>query len=219
MRALIVSGSGRYADPWHPFPATSLKLAEVLAAAGADCTIDDDVDGAMAGAAGFDLLVVNTGDPWRGENEEPGVCPADASLEGFAEALRRGTGVLAIHCAMASLRDYPEWAPAVGRVWLPGISFHPPADVARISGGLFPNGEPVRSFDVFDERYCRLQPVGHAHAVATHTGPDGAEPTAWVKTHGRSRIAADLLGHDERSYDSAGHRLLLVQLAAWAARS
>jgi hypothetical protein len=218
LRALVVSGSGRYADPWHPFPATSRRLAELLATAGADCTVDDDVDAAMTRAADFDLLVVNAGDPWRGDDDEPGVGPGEASLEGLAEALHRGTGVLAVHCAMASLRDYPQWAAAVGRVWLPGISFHPPADVARISGGSFPGGEPVRSFDVFDERYCRLQAVGDAHVVATHTGPGGVEPTAWVRTHGQARIAADLLGHDERSYDSAEHRLLLTQLCAWAAR-
>ncbi|WP_322410838.1 ThuA domain-containing protein [Microbacterium invictum] len=218
MRALIISGSGRYADPWHPFLATSQKLAEVLIAAGADCTIDDDVEGALARAADFDLVVVNAGDPWRGESEHAGARPEQVSLEGFARALHGGIGVLAIHSAVSSLRDYPEWALAVGRVWLPGISSHPPADVARITGGVFPDGEPVQSFEVFDERYCRLQPVGRIHAVATHLGPWGQEPTAWVTEHGRARIAADLLGHDERSYDSPDHRLLVTQLAAWASR-
>ena len=218
MRTLIVSGAGRYADPWHPFAKTSVTLAEVLGAAGGECTVDEDVEGALIHASEFDLVVVNAGDPWRTDDVAVSPLPAEASVDGFARALDAGTGVLALHCATASLRGYPQWAPALGRVWLPTVSFHPPADVATITGGTFPDGEAARGFDVFDERYCRLQPVGVVHPVATHRGPAGDEPTAWVNSLGASRIAVDLLGHDEQSYESAGHRRLLTQLAAWVVR-
>ncbi len=62
MRAVIASGSGRYADPWHPFPETSPLLAETPRGAGFAVEIDEDVDGAMARLAGVGLLVVNAGD-------------------------------------------------------------------------------------------------------------------------------------------------------------
>lgn len=217
MRALILSGSGRYADPWHPLSATSGRIERLLTDAGAECITEEDVDFGLAHAGDFDLLVVNAGDPWRGE-AHGGPVPSDASQEGLAASLRRGIGVLAFHCSTASLRDYPDWAPALGRVWLPSVSFHPTADIARISGGSMPDGERVDDFDVFDERYCRLQPVGAVHTVATHRGEDHAEPTAWVKTYAASRIAVDLLGHDERSYDASGHRALVLQLSTWAVR-
>lgn len=227
MRVVIASGAGRYADPWHPFAATSACVARILQESGAQVRTDDDVDRAMTALDGVDLLVVNAGDPWGSEPGDDGpespdvpgggaAPPPRESLDGFGRALDRGIGVLALHSACASMRDYPQWALAVGRVWLPGVSFHPPADQALIHGGEL-EGRPIAGFRVWDERYCRLQQVGESTVVAQHDGAAGPEPTAWVRRQGRSRVAVDVLGHDERSYESAGHRALLVTLARWAA--
>ena len=213
MHAIIASGSGRYADPWHPFGETSARLADILREAGLSVTVDDDVDHAMASLDGVDLLCVNAGDSWRGEGM--GGRPGPDSIDGFARALDRGIGVLALHSAASSLRDYPEWAGAVGRMWVPGLSFHPPADGTTVSEGVFPDGSTTDQFDIFDERYCRLQEIGRSHTVCTHPGAEGSEPTAWVREVGRSRVAVDVLGHDGRSFDVPGHRELVRRLALW----
>lgn len=214
MRALIASGAGRYADPWHPFPRTSPLIADVLADSGFEVTIEDDVDRAMRSLTGIDLLVVNAGDPWRAEHQDS--APHEDSIRGLAAALDRGIGVLALHCAVASLRDYPEWAAATGAIWLPGLSFHPAFSRTEITGRSMPDGTRVDGFTVDDERYCRLQGVGSSHIVAMHPGEQAPEPAVWVRKTGSSRIAVDLLGHDERSYDSTGHRDLIQRLAIWA---
>lgn len=214
MRATIASGAGRYADPWHPFDETSACLAAILKDAGFTVTIDDDVDHAMSSLTDIDLLCVNAGDSWR--STEVHLPAPSSAIDGFSAALDRGIGVLALHCAASSLRDYPEWAPAIGRMWVPGLSFHPPADLTSISSGKLPDGRTVDGFDIFDERYCRLQEIGRSHTVCTHPGDQGGtEPTAWVREVGRSRVAVDLLGHDRRSFEAAGHRELLRQLALW----
>lgn len=214
MRALVASGAGRYADPWHPFSRTSPLIAATLRELDFDVLIEDDVDAAMRRLDGVDLLVVNAGDPWR--NVETWVAPPSESIIGLRKALERGLGVLAMHCAVASLRDYPEWAPAIGGTWVPGASFHPPADVAEIAGRHLPDGTAIDDFTLFDERYCRLQQLGARAVVAEHTGPGGSEPTAWVRVVGRARVAVDTLGHDERSYESLGHRAMIANLARWA---
>lgn len=216
MKALIASGSDRYADPWHPFPRTSRALAELLSNAGYDVTVDDDVDRAMTRLADVDLLVVNAGDPWRGS--APDAVPAATATEGLAAALRRGVGILGMHTAVASLRDYPDWATAIGGMWIPGTSAHPPAGDATISGAA-DSPVPVESFTLFDERYCRLQQLGRRDVVAWHEGTDRPEPTAWVRKVGASRVAVDVLGHDERSYDSKGHRQMILALAHWCTSS
>lgn len=223
MRALIASGSGRYADPWHPFSATSPLIAQILTDAGLDVSIDHDVDRAMVALDGVDLLVVNAGDPWR-STDRPAEPPQE-SVDGFAAALARGMGVLALHCAVSSLRDYPEWYPAIGAMWVPELSFHPDASLTTIRGEVAAHEVPgldVSAFDVYDERYCRLQRLGRSTIVATHEGRDATdprEPTAWVRELDGARVAVDVLGHDERSYESAGHRRLLASLALWAARA
>lgn len=211
--ALIASGAGRYADPWHPFGRTSPLVAEALRAVGFNARIDDDVDHAMTALKGIDLLVVNAGDPWRADAIGPAA--PSASVDGFAAALQRGIGVLALHCAVASLRDYPEWSPAIGAMWVPGASMHPELGAMTVSGGVLA-GDVVETFDLVDERYCRLQRLGRSSVVATHAGNGVAEPAAWVREAGASRIAVDVLGHDERSFKSAGHRRMLGQLALWA---
>ena len=213
MRALIASGAGRYSDPWHPFSKTSPLIGQVLSEGGFEVAIDDDVDRAMMHLSGIDLLVVNAGDPWRSGD---GRLAADAAPPAaLAEALRGGMGVLAFHSSLASLRDYPAWAAAIGGMWIPSVSWHPPLAPFQIRGLGLPSGEDIDDFEVTDERYASLQFIGASQVVADHQVSGRREPTAWVRHYGASRIAVNTLGHDERSYDSEGHRKLIKRLAGW----
>lgn len=209
MRALIVSGTGRYADPWHPFDRTSPRIASILSDVGFETSLSTDLDGAMSTLEGISLLVVNAGDPWRSGTDT--VAPTDIARTGLSDALGRGIGVVALHCAVASMRDYPDWFAAIGGMWVPGLSFHPPAGQTSIATTI----RGLETFEVYDECYCRLQQIGHRTEVAHHSEAEGA-PVAWIRQYRHSRIAVDTLGHDERSYDSAGHRRLLQTLALWA---
>lgn len=212
VRALVASGSGRYSDPWHPYPETSPLIAAVLDDAGFTVEIDDEVDRAMTRLSAVDLLVVNAGDPWRSEDRSRA---PSAAIDGLAAALDRGIGVLAVHAALASLRDYPEWAPAIGAMWVPGSSWHPPGGVTVVRGRSLPDGSAVEDVMVDDEQYLRLQALGRSTTVAEHDVDGERSPAAWARQVGASRIAVDTLGHDARSYESASHRVLMQQLASW----
>lgn len=217
-RALVLSGTGRYADPWHPFPATSAALADLLTAAGLAVEVSEDVDGSLAHLADVDLLVVNTGDPWR--NGEVGRGAPAASIAGLEAALARGIAVLAMHSSITSLRDHPVWPAAVGAVWLPEISGHPPLsefEVRLTEAGVHAGGVLAGQshFGVADEQYSFLQRVGTSTVLAEHTHADEQHPLVWVRQPGPARVAVDLLGHDHRSYASAAHRRLLGSLLAW----
>jgi type 1 glutamine amidotransferase len=220
VRAEVITGTGRYADPWHPYVATSERVAALLGSAGFDVTVETDVDGALARLQGVDLLVVNAGDPWRAADDEAGdpareAGPPPESVAGLERALDRGIGVLALHAALASLRDYPAWAAATGAIWLPGLSWHPPRAAVRVHGGHLPDGTSVPDVQVQDELYQRLQPVGGRHVVAWHEHGGERVASAWVREHRGSRVAVDALGHDAESYDSPTHRELVRALALW----
>lgn len=219
-RAVIATGAGRYADPWHPFPATSARIAAALRDDGWDVTVDDDVDHALAHLDGIELLVVNAGDPWRhGDTElEPHADPAaDAGLR---SAIDRGIGIIAVHAALSTLRDHPVWREAIGGEWVPGRSWHPPiADAhVRVVDGDHPVTAGLAGFDVVDERYSDLAVDDGARVLAEHDVDGTAHPAIWVREK-PTRAVVSSLGHDERAYDTPELVVLLQRAARWAARA
>lgn len=218
-RALILSGAGRYADPWHPFAQTSACLAGILTACGVRVTIATDVDAAMTRLDGVDLLVVNAGDSSRSGLPASELTASDltAARAGFAAALERGIAVLGTHTAAASLPDYPEWESVLGGRWLPERSMHPPIGPARIT--VHADRHPVVAglvdFDTVDERYSHLRVAADVVPLAAHT-LDGVEhPLLWARTAGASRVVYSALGHDARAYESAELAELLARAAHW----
>jgi len=224
-KALLLSGVGRYADPWHPFAETSAALAGLLTEAGYDVDLPADVDTALAGLAAADdtalpaLLVVNVGLPRDGQLS-PGTPGAAAGLTRWLSSTRP---LLASHVSSTSFVDLPEWEAGLGGRWVRGQSMHPDYGPAAIH--ILPGSGPlvagIGDFKLQDERYSwlRTSPGITVHATHTH---DGAEhPVMWSfertasghETAGRTFY--DALGHDAASYGSAEHLELLRRALAW----
>lgn len=216
-RAVIACGTGRYADPWHPFPATSVRIADLLERDGWQIDAIIDPDRALGTLEGVDLLVVNAGDPWRGDEAERGADPAAEA--GLDAALDRGIGILAMHSALSTLRDYPRWREAIGGWWEPGHSWHPPLGETevRVVDTSHPVTSGMQAFTVVDERYCELVLAEGNHVLAVHDVEGAAHPAVWAR-ESPVRAVVSSLGHDERSYDSEEHRMLLARAARWTAR-
>jgi hypothetical protein len=225
MRAVILSGSGRYADPWHHFDETSAALAGIVTGAGYRVEVSDDLLGGLARLDGVDLLVVNAGNPEVGRPEgvdDPGPArEADvaAAAAGFDAALARGIGVLAVHSAAATLPEVPAFGRAIGARWIEGASWHPPIGSALVHlVGAHPIGEGLSDFTVFDERYSGLRLLDVIEPIAEHEEDGIRHPLIWARELGHSRLVYDALGHDARSYDSAAHRALLDRALVWLSR-
>lgn len=219
-RAVIATGTGRYGDPWHPFSETSARIAALLRDDGWDVTVDDDVDHALAHLDGFDLLVVNAGDPWRNGDTELGHHADPAADAGLTTAIARGIGIIAVHAALSTLRDHPAWRRAIGGEWEPGRSWHPPiADAhVRIVDAGHPITDRMPGIDVFDERYSDLAVDDGARVLAEHDVDGTAHPAVWIRED-PTRAVVSSLGHDARAYDSPEHVRLLQRAARWAARA
>jgi type 1 glutamine amidotransferase len=215
-RAVVLTGTGRYADPWHDFAQTSARLVEILTEAGIRAEVATDVDGRLTDLSDTDLLVVNAGDPWRGESHARGA-PA-AARAGLASALDRGVAVLAVHAAISSLRDYDGWRAAVGGDWVAGTSGHPPIGPAEVS--IEPVAHPITAgladFVLVDERYTGLAVDLDIVGLASHRHAGATFPLLWAHGYGRSRIVYNALGHDTRSYESPTQRELIRRAASWA---
>ena len=225
-RALILSGAGRYADPWHPFAATSARIADILRGEGVEVEIVEDVDARLAalggGAAGGaastpGLLVLNIGDPALTDPEHPEPEAERRARAGLLAHLAAGRSLLAMHVSSTSLRGVPEWEDILGGVWVRGTTMHPEYSRARIH--VYPDRHPIVAglgdFEVDDERYTYLRTAPDLVPLATHEH-DGAEfPLLWARSYGDARVVYDALGHDEASYDSATHRAIVAAAARW----
>lgn len=207
-RSLILSGGGEYSDPWHPFAATSERIASVLAALGHDVEISDSVADRVADLRGCDLVVVNAA---AGPEAD-----TSAAQAGLLAALDRGTGVLAVHVGVTALLRLPVWESVTGAAWIAG-SMHPKAGPCRIRTypRRHPICAPVTDFDIVDERYSYLRTASDIVPLAAHEHAGELHPLLWARTRGPARIVADALGHDERSYDSPEHRQLISRAASW----
>jgi len=217
-RAIIVSGSGRYADPWHPFAQTSARVAQILRDAGFEVAIDDDTDAALARLAPAsptqpDLLVVNVGNP-----QQPSDADA-ATRAGLLAHLGRGGGVLALHVAATSFPAIDEWESILGGIWVRGTTMHPDYSRSRIRvfGDRHPIVAGLSDFEVDDERYSDLRVDPAMVPLATHEYEGREHPLLWAHEYGEARVVYDALGHDAASYDAAEHRAIVANAARWAA--
>lgn len=225
MRAVILSGSGRYADPWHRFDETSAALAGIIAGAGYRVDVSDDLLGGLAALGDADLLVVNAGNPDGPDPEgsaDPGEPNADelaAAAHGLDAALERGIGILAVHSAASTLPELPAFGRALGARWIEGVSWHPPIGDALVHiVGTHPIADGLSDFTVVDERYSGLHLEDVIEPVAEHEEDGMRHPLIWARELGHSRIVYDALGHDVRSYESTAHRELLVRALDWLSR-
>ncbi|WP_350347516.1 ThuA domain-containing protein [Agromyces sp. G08B096] len=223
MRAVILSGSGRTADPWHPYADTSLVLAGIAREAGFDVEI---VLGPLEGLASLDddvrVVIVNAGDP-DGPIPDGDPDPGDPSPElvsraadGLDRALDRGVGVLAVHSAAATLRELPAYGEALGGRWVRDRSWHPEIGEAHVHiVGNHAIADGLADFTVFDERYTDLPLTGVIEPIAEHEEAGIRHPLVWARELGRSRVVYSGLGHDLRSYESAAHRDLVHRALRW----
>ena len=140
-----------------------------------------------------------------------------AAQAGLMAALDRGLGVLAVHVGACTLLRLPEWESVTGAAWISGRSMHPKVGPCRIITypGRHPICAPVADFDITDERYAHLRTAPDIVPLAAHEHAGEVHPLLWARIHQKSRIVTDLLGHDERSYDSPEHRQLVSRAARW----
>ncbi|MCL2737044.1 MAG: ThuA domain-containing protein [Propionibacteriaceae bacterium] len=212
--AIILSGTGRYADPWHDFALTSAALETVAREAGWQVSITEDIDATLAlGLDGVDLLIVNAGNPGTTPPEDPALI--DRGRANLAAAFKRGISVLGAHTAATSLRDYPQYRTVLGGEWVPGHSWHPPFCEIHVRPLHDLIVEGLSDFTVQDERYTDLVLDPGVEPLASTRDEDRRHILAWANEAGPTRVVYSALGHDGRAYESPGYRSFLRRVLIW----
>ncbi len=213
-RVLVFSGSGHYADPWHPFEETSQAATDVLLGLGHHVVVRDSEPGALLDIAEFDLLVVNSGG--RTGEPDPAATAAWAPDHGaLAEFHRAGLPILGLHTAVGTFPDWDEWAGIIGGAWTTQ-SHHPAMGTATFDPAHGARSHPVwaglDSVTVIDERYSLLQVADTAAPLVQHRTDNTLHTMGWALGE---TVIYDGLGHDGRSYESEERRRLLQNEVNW----
>lgn len=209
-KAVVLSGGGRYADPWHPFGATSVRLAALAASLGHDVEIAEEVEERLVDLRSVDLVIVNAA-------AGPVTSAHDAAIAGMRAFLASGGGVLAVHVGASSLVDMPEWERVTGMHWIQGVSMHPPVGLARVL--VHPERHVIAGslddFDLVDERYCQLRLAPDIVPFVSHDHEGTNQPLVWARRYGNARVVTDALGHGVESFDAPEHAELLLRSFQW----
>jgi type 1 glutamine amidotransferase len=213
---LIISGAADYSDPWHRFGDTSLRLAEIIAELGHQVTVSDAVEQALADPGEPDLIVVNIGNP-RESRPQSRIDAAERGLDGH---LQRGGALLGVHVSATSMTTMSTWSTMLGGHWVPGRTMHPKQGLFTVvvHSDAHPIVRDLADFSVFDEKYSYLH-TNPGITVMCEQFTDGRpHPIIWARESGPARVVYDGLGHDTRSYESAGHVNLLHRTVGWLLR-
>lgn len=202
----MLSGAGRYADPWHDFAGTSARVADLLREQGLETELCDTEDDVVAGAR---LIVVNAGGGGEATVGEPGDAGGRWRDLVLDHALS-GHPVLALHAATNTFYDDERWPQVCGGRWVPGTSMHPPLDTTtvQVTDARHPITAGLQDFVARDERYSRMEVHPSALGLVTHVFDDRAQPIVWVHTDGGVRVVVDCFGHDVPAYGLARPDLL-----------
>ena len=213
---LIISGAGCYSDRWHPFADTSQRLANIIAGLGHHVTVSEAVEQTLAEPGEPDLIVVNIGNPREARPQSR----IDAAERGLDRHLQRGGALLGVHVSATSMTTMTGWSQMLGGRWVRGRTMHPKQDLATIvvHRGAHPIVRGLADFTVFDERYSYLHTNPDITVLCEHSTDGRLHPIVWACESGLARVVYDGLGHDTRSYDSAGHVHLLQRTVGWLLR-
>ncbi len=217
IRNLIVSGGVA-----HPYEQTSAMLADILAAEKFVSVISEDLSELeRQDCVEYGLLTLNCVKCTCSQNPEWHAKwhfeLSESARRGVLKMLDRGAGLLAVHAAVISFDDWPDYARIIGASWNWGDSGHPPIQnhLVRVRTDAHPVVRGIEDFEIQDELYCRLDVAADVNPLAYVEWEGRKEPVVWTRSFGTARVCYIALGHGVEAFENPAYQRLLRQAATW----
>lgn len=136
----------------------------------------------------------------------------DDAQSDFANSVRKGTGLVAIHSGTADYQEMP-----VLRSLLGGVFTHHPEQCAvtmepqtshPLTTGILP-------FTVQDEHYFMAMYDPRADVFMTSRSEHGEQPAGWRRMEGAGRVAVLTPGHNLEVWLHPSYQALLLNVLRW----
>lgn len=146
--------------------------------------------------------------------------PRQAVLDGLAESVDKGLGLVVLHFACGAFQEWPEYVKVIGRVWDPDKTHDPYGPfTVKVANDQHPVTRDMEDFQTTDELYFCLTGDTKTEVLLTaHSKVTGKnEPMGFVLRYGRGRVFHTPLGHDVKSFSTHAVHNLLRRACEWAA--
>lgn len=139
----------------------------------------------------------------------------------IANFVSKGKGLVAVHCALWSFQDWPEWQKILGGLVLKHDPFTSFDNVVVDPNHPITSGLPKR-FTITDEPYLANERTEGQHVLIRtaklHGGRDKPEAMVWTKRYRGGRVFCSMFGHDKQSLTNPAIVTLLTNGIYWAGR-
>lgn len=156
------------------------------------------------------------------------ITPEQSEL--FADCIRKGKPVVALHHSICAYDDWEEYWRIIGGKYfhkntvLDGVEYKACSYIhdlhfrAKIADGKHPVTKGVSDFDLFDETYKGYW-IDPSVKILVTTDEETSTPViGWTKKYGKARIVVLQSGHDSPTFQNPAYRKLLKQAIEYAAK-
>jgi type 1 glutamine amidotransferase len=205
MRTLVLCG-----DYWHPARIPRAGLDALKGQEFAFDWLEDARDGSVERLAAYPLLVLTKSEDVSAGDQTGWM--TEAVQAAFAEHVRRGNGLLAIHSGIAGYEQRPVIRSLLGGVF----SHHPDQCLVTVEPLT---GHPLAAgsvpFTVKDEHYFVALDDPQAEVFVITRSGHGEQPGGWRREHGAGRVAVLTPGHNVEVWLQPSFQALLHNALRW----
>ncbi|MBL7222679.1 MAG: ThuA domain-containing protein [Candidatus Brocadiae bacterium] len=153
----------------------------------------------------------------------------DAQKAKFLALIKKGTGVLVMHHALASFQDWPEYERIIGGKFLlrpetkDGVTTpksgwgHEPVPVHVVSKE-HPITAGLDDCTFNDEYYNKCRVSDQVTLLLTTDFEKNQRQVMWCREEGKARVVYLMSGHDQKVYNDPTYRKLVANAIRWVAR-
>jgi type 1 glutamine amidotransferase len=151
----------------------------------------------------------------------------DEQAKVFADCIREGKPLVALHHSICAFDDWPEYSNILG-----GKYFHKPTTVngkeypassykhdmhyyVDIADPNHPVTKGLKNFEIFDETYKGYYVENDVIPLLTTQEPSSTSIIGWTKIYGKARVVTLQSGHDFPTFENPNFRKLLKQSIEW----
>jgi type 1 glutamine amidotransferase len=200
-------------DYWHPARVPQAGLLALKDTEFAFEWIADARDWSPERMAAFPLVVLTKSNNMSAADKTPWML--EAVQAAFADFVRRGNGLVAVHSGAAEYENAPVLRSVLGGVF----DHHPeqcPVTMTPKAGHPLASG--VDPWTGKDEHYFMAMDDPHADVFMTTRSEHGEQPGAWRRPEGDGRVAVITPGHNLEVWLHPSFQALLLNSMRWCGK-